>query len=130
MYVLARAHDLERAGRRVVHMEIGEPDFTAPAPVVEAGVRALRDGRTAYTATLGLPALREAIARHYQEKFKTPRLPWTRTVWPSPPGRPEGCSPSPPSTWTPATRSWCPTRGTRAIVTSCAPSKALRAPFP
>ncbi len=69
MDVLSRAHALEAAGRRVVHMEIGEPDFTAPAPVVEAGVRALRDGMTAYTATLGLPALREAIASHYQSKF-------------------------------------------------------------
>jgi aspartate/methionine/tyrosine aminotransferase len=69
MDVLARAHALERAGRRVVHMEIGEPDFTAPPPVVEAGVRALRDGLTAYTATLGLPQLREAIARFYLEKF-------------------------------------------------------------
>src|SRR5687767_13602690 len=69
MDVLSRAQALERAGRRVVHMEIGEPDFTAPAPVVEAGVRALRDGRTAYTATLGLSSLREAIAAHYQEKF-------------------------------------------------------------
>ena len=69
MDVLARAHALEAAGRRVVHMEIGEPDFTAPAPVVEAGVRALRDGMTAYTATLGLPALREAIAAHYEDKF-------------------------------------------------------------
>ncbi|HEY3076430.1 MAG TPA: aminotransferase class I/II-fold pyridoxal phosphate-dependent enzyme [Burkholderiales bacterium] len=71
MDVLSRAHALERAGRRVVHMEIGEPDFTAPAPVVEAGVRALREGRTAYTATLGLPALREAIAAHYAQKFST-----------------------------------------------------------
>ena len=69
MDVLSRAQALERAGRRVVHMEIGEPDFTAPAPVVEAGVRALREGRTAYTATLGLAALREAIASHYQQKF-------------------------------------------------------------
>jgi aspartate/methionine/tyrosine aminotransferase len=50
-------------------MEIGEPDFTASQPVVEAGVRALREGRTAYTATLGLPALREAIAAHYTDKF-------------------------------------------------------------
>jgi aspartate/methionine/tyrosine aminotransferase len=71
MDVLSRAHALEAQGRRVVHMEIGEPDFTAPAPVVEAGVRALREGRTAYTATLGLPQLREAIGAHYQEKFKT-----------------------------------------------------------
>jgi aspartate/methionine/tyrosine aminotransferase len=69
MDVLSRAHALEAAGRHVVHMEIGEPDFTAPAPVVEAGVRALRDGLTAYTATLGLPALREAIAAHYESRF-------------------------------------------------------------
>ena len=69
MDVLARAHALERAGHRIVHMEIGEPDFTAPAPVVEAGIRALREGRTAYTATLGLPALREAIAAHYSSRF-------------------------------------------------------------
>src|SRR5918993_5854551 len=69
MDVLARAQTLERAGRRVVHMEIGEPDFTAPAPVVEAGVRALREGRTAYTAALGVHALREGIALHYQNKF-------------------------------------------------------------
>jgi aspartate/methionine/tyrosine aminotransferase len=62
MDVLARAQALEAAGRRVIHMEIGEPDFTAPEAVVEAGVRALRGGLTSYTATLGLPALREAIA--------------------------------------------------------------------
>ena len=69
MDVLSRAHALERAGSRVVHMEIGEPDFTAPEPVVEAGVRALREGRTAYTATLGLPRLREEIAAHYASRF-------------------------------------------------------------
>jgi aspartate/methionine/tyrosine aminotransferase len=69
MDVLSRAHALEAAGRRVVHMEIGEPDFTAPAPVVEAGMRALKDGRTAYTATLGLPALRDLIAAHYRNAF-------------------------------------------------------------
>ncbi|MGQ0653359.1 MAG: aminotransferase class I/II-fold pyridoxal phosphate-dependent enzyme [Betaproteobacteria bacterium] len=69
MDVLARAHALEAQGRRVVHMEIGEPDFTAPAPVVEAGVQALRDGRTAYTATLGVPQLRAAIAGFYADKF-------------------------------------------------------------
>lgn len=69
MDVLSRAHALEAAGRHVVHLEIGEPDFTAPEPVVEAGVRALREGRTAYTASLGLPSLREAIAAHYRERF-------------------------------------------------------------
>ena len=71
MDVLSRAHALEAAGRRVLHMEIGEPDFSAPEPVVEAGVRALREGRTAYTATLGLPALREAIAGFYATRFHT-----------------------------------------------------------
>src|SRR5205814_6330647 len=71
MDVLARAHAREAAGRRVVHMEIGEPDFTAPAPVVEACVQAPPDGLTAYTATLGLPKLREAIAAHYASKFST-----------------------------------------------------------
>ena len=71
MDVLARAHALEAAGRRVIHMEIGEPDFTAAPLVVEAAVRALRDGRSAYTATLGLPALRQAIAQHYRNCFST-----------------------------------------------------------
>jgi aspartate/methionine/tyrosine aminotransferase len=75
MDVLARAQALEAAGRRIVHMEIGEPDFTAPEAVVEAGVRALREGRTAYTATLGLPALREAIAAHYAQAFGRPLEP-------------------------------------------------------
>jgi len=69
MDVLARAHALEAAGRRVIHMEIGEPDFTAAPLVVEAATRALRDGRSAYTATLGLPALREAVAAHYGARF-------------------------------------------------------------
>jgi len=71
MDVLARAHALEAAGRRIIHMEIGEPDFTAPAPVVAAAARALREGRTAYTPTLGLPALREAIAGHYRAALGT-----------------------------------------------------------
>ncbi len=69
MDVLSRAHRLEAAGRHVIHMEIGEPDFTATPQVVEAAVRALRDGLTAYTAALGLPALREAIAGHYQNRL-------------------------------------------------------------
>jgi aspartate/methionine/tyrosine aminotransferase len=69
MDVLARAHALEAAGRRVIHMEIGEPDFGAAPQVEQAAVRALRDGLGGYTATLGLPALREAIAGHYRNRF-------------------------------------------------------------
>jgi len=69
MEVLARAHALEAAGRHVIHLEIGEPDFTAAAPVAEAGARAIREGRTAYTAALGLPQLRHAIADFYLARF-------------------------------------------------------------
>lgn len=50
-------------------MEIGEPDFTAPRPVVEAGVNALQSGLTAYTGSLGLIPLREAISEHYLKRF-------------------------------------------------------------
>lgn len=69
MEILARANDLERSGRHVVRMEIGEPDFTAPGPVVEAGARAMRDGLTAYTSALGLADLREAIAGFYAQRY-------------------------------------------------------------
>ncbi|MCC6207710.1 MAG: pyridoxal phosphate-dependent aminotransferase [Gammaproteobacteria bacterium] len=68
MDVLARARALERAGRSIVHMEIGEPDFTSPEPVVEAGIRALRAGHTHYTAATGLPELRAAIAAFYRAR--------------------------------------------------------------
>jgi aspartate/methionine/tyrosine aminotransferase len=60
--VLAKAKALERRGRDIIHLEIGEPDFDTPAHVVEAGCRALRDGHTHYTPTAGIPELREAIA--------------------------------------------------------------------
>ena len=69
MDVLARAQALEALGRRVLHMEIGEPDFSAPAPVAAAAARALREGRSAYTPSLGLPALREAIAQFTTQRF-------------------------------------------------------------
>jgi aspartate/methionine/tyrosine aminotransferase len=69
MEVLARANELERSGRHIVRMEIGEPDFTAPEPVVEAAARAMRDGLTAYTPALGLNELREAIAGFYLQRY-------------------------------------------------------------
>ncbi len=62
--VLARAKVLERQGRAVIHLEIGEPDFATPEHIVEAGIRALRDGHTHYTPSPGIPELREAIAEH------------------------------------------------------------------
>ncbi|HEX9070066.1 MAG TPA: pyridoxal phosphate-dependent aminotransferase [Ktedonobacterales bacterium] len=60
--VLARARALEAQGRSIVHLEIGEPDFTTPEHIIEAGCKALRDGHTHYTPAPGIPELREAIA--------------------------------------------------------------------
>src|SRR5205814_253884 len=60
--VLARAKALERQGRDVIHLEIGEPDFETPAHVSEAGIAAIRAGQTHYCPTAGLPEFREAIA--------------------------------------------------------------------
>jgi aspartate/methionine/tyrosine aminotransferase len=69
MEVQRRASELEAAGRRVIHMEIGQPDFPAPAPVIEAAIEALRREPMGYTASLGLPALREALARFYADRY-------------------------------------------------------------
>jgi aspartate/methionine/tyrosine aminotransferase len=69
MEVQTAARALEAAGRSVVHMEIGEPDFPTPAPVLAAAREALADGGIYYTSALGVPALREAIARHYADHY-------------------------------------------------------------
>ncbi len=69
MELVKEAHLLERAGRDIIHMGIGEPDFTAPEPVIEAATRALRSGVTQYTNALGIHALREAIAGHYKHAY-------------------------------------------------------------
>ena len=60
--VAARARALEATGRRIIHLQIGEPDFDTPANVREAAKRALDDGETHYAPFAGIPALREAIA--------------------------------------------------------------------
>lgn len=69
MEVQTAARALEAAGRSVVHMEIGEPDFPTPAPVLDAARAALDEGGIYYTSALGLPELRAAIARHYGERY-------------------------------------------------------------
>ncbi len=69
MEVQTAARALEAAGRTVVHMEIGEPDFPTPAPVIAAAQKAIAAGDLYYTSALGLPALREAIARHYRDHY-------------------------------------------------------------
>lgn len=65
MDILARARALEAAGRSIIHMEIGEPDFPTADAIVAAGVAALQAGKTHYTPALGLPELRRAIAASY-----------------------------------------------------------------
>ena len=65
MEVAKIAASLEQQGRHMIHMGIGEPDFTAAPAVVEAAHRAMLDGKMQYTPATGLPALREAISEHY-----------------------------------------------------------------
>ena len=62
--VLARAKALEATGKRVIHLEIGEPDFDTPPHIVEAAAKALKDGQTHYCPAPGLPILRETCANH------------------------------------------------------------------
>src|SRR5690348_14782378 len=62
--VLARARQLERTGREIIHLEIGEPDFDTPVHIKEAAKQALDAGATHYGPAAGLPELREAIAKH------------------------------------------------------------------
>jgi len=70
MDVLERAQELEGAGARIIHLEVGEPDFDAPACIKEAVCKALEDGFTHYTHSLGLYALREAICGYYQKHYQ------------------------------------------------------------
>lgn len=68
--VFERAQALERAGADIVHLEFGEPDFDTPPVIVEAAEKAIKDGRTRYTSSLGILPLREAIAEHYARTYR------------------------------------------------------------
>ncbi|MBI2315794.1 MAG: aminotransferase class I/II-fold pyridoxal phosphate-dependent enzyme, partial [Betaproteobacteria bacterium] len=68
MEVQDRALELEAQGRRIIHMEIGQPDFSAPPQVIEAAVDAVRHRPLGYTPALGIPELRREIARYYRER--------------------------------------------------------------
>ncbi|TFW06404.1 pyridoxal phosphate-dependent aminotransferase [Oxalobacteraceae bacterium OM1] len=69
MELAKMATELERQGRHIIHMGIGEPDFTAPPTVIEAATRAMTDGRLQYTAAVGIPPLRQAISEHYRRVY-------------------------------------------------------------
>jgi (5-formylfuran-3-yl)methyl phosphate transaminase len=70
MDVLEKAQEFERMGERVIHMEVGEPDFDTPECINEACYRSICEGRTHYTHSLGLIELREAIAEDYWKKYQ------------------------------------------------------------
>jgi len=69
MDVLERAHELEREGRHIIHLEIGEPDFATPQCICEAAQEAIQKGETHYTHSLGIIELREAICEDYHTKY-------------------------------------------------------------
>jgi (5-formylfuran-3-yl)methyl phosphate transaminase len=69
MEVMERAQELEAKGEHLIHLEVGEPDFPTPACIHEAAMKALKDGMTGYTHSLGILPLREAIAEHYHAKY-------------------------------------------------------------
>ncbi len=67
--VLARAGELQRQGRDIINLGIGQPDFSTPPHIVEAAVKALRDGQHGYTPATGVPVLREAVAADLKRRF-------------------------------------------------------------
>lgn len=69
MDILARARSLEARGRDIIHLEIGEPDFPTPEPVIRAAIQAIQSGDMHYTPALGLPELRQAIAGFYRKRY-------------------------------------------------------------
>ncbi len=69
MDILERAHAIEAAGHRVIHLEIGEPDFDTPECVKEAAQKAVAEGKTHYTHSLGIPELRQAICDLYGREY-------------------------------------------------------------
>lgn len=69
MELMAKARALEAQGRDIIHMEVGEPDFPTPQPIIEAAQRFIADGQVFYTHALGLPPLREAIAGFYATRY-------------------------------------------------------------
>ena len=69
MDVLEKAQELERSGEHIIHLEVGEPDFDTPECISEACYRAICEGKTHYTHSLGLIELREAIAEDYWKQY-------------------------------------------------------------
>jgi aspartate/methionine/tyrosine aminotransferase len=69
MALLAEAKAMEAAGKTIIHMEVGEPDFETPQPVIDAGIQALKDGKTHYTPAVGDMQLRQTVSHYYQTYY-------------------------------------------------------------
>lgn len=69
MDVLERAMEMTEAGEDIIHLEVGEPDFDTPANIIQAGVEAMRNGKTHYTPSIGIPDLKRAVAGHYAKSY-------------------------------------------------------------
>jgi aspartate/methionine/tyrosine aminotransferase len=91
--VLARATQLAGEGRDIINLGIGQPDFPTPPHIVEAAIKALKDGHHGYTPATGIKPLREAVAADIHKRFKAEVSP--DLVFIAPGGKPT-ISPSPP----------------------------------
>ncbi len=80
--VLAKAKSLEAQGKDIIHLEIGQPDFTTPMNICEAAFKAMKDGHTGYCPSAGLPEFREVVAQHISETRKIDIHPDEVTVTP------------------------------------------------
>ncbi|MBE9564364.1 MAG: aminotransferase, partial [Proteobacteria bacterium] len=69
MDILAQAKLLEKQGKTICHLEIGEPDFSTAEVIIDSGIKALKEAKTHYTPALGLPELRHTVAEYYHRKF-------------------------------------------------------------
>lgn len=69
MDVLEKAKNLEQKGAKVIHLEIGEPDFNTPKKIAKAAIEAINRGETHYTHSLGIYELRSAITKHYKKRY-------------------------------------------------------------
>lgn len=69
MAILEQAQQLAADGVDVIHLQVGEPDFTTPEPIIAAAINALQEGKTGYTPALGLPQLRTSISEFYRGRY-------------------------------------------------------------
>ena len=76
--VLAKANKLASKGQNIINLGIGQPDFKPPEHIVEAGIKALRDGHHGYTQSTGIPNLREAVSNDIKKRYNLNLIPKPR----------------------------------------------------